>query len=337
MKVSSANPMAEVATPGYTSVTIDDDTRRQRLKTFGKAFGFLAVVGVSIGVGYAIGNGSGIGDSGPKGPIANARAVMLSAVQGDNELFSQAYLNWTALNTIVDEYEADDGAFDNSSVITTDIAAALKTYRDSAEELDQTSRLRRELANVATSYPSWVRRAWDMIDAETYSNGVSDANDQANVRRDASRGECYIIAEESNVEILDWVQNLDLGNDPIMSLRTRFGRDSSCGCRRRPWYALGFCTEYYACDYHYEVAKGFDGFIKSYNNLRLGILSRMNSRCASSDTRILAGYSRGAGILNPLAYSLLSEGILSSGQMRMATFGSPRSLKDAESDYVHSR
>jgi len=335
MKMSSTNPMAIVENPGFSSVNFDvEDTRKQRFKAFGKVFMLLAIVGVSIGVGYAIGNSSSDsdGDSGSNDPVANARAVMLSAVEDNsNEMFSQNFVNWTILNGIVDEYESDPSAFENTNFVTTEIASALKTIRDDSKDETQRRRFRRGLLDQANNYPSWVLDAFRFIDQKFYPDPIVEENDRATVFR--SGGTCYIIAEESGDEA-DWADNLDLGDEDILSLSSTFGRDESCGCSRR-WF-FGGCREYNQCSYSPSLGRGYQGFVKSFNAMRFRLRDDVNSNCRSGDFITFAGYSRGAGVILPFVYVAIEENLVDVNRIRVATFGSPRVLKSTQSDILHN-
>jgi len=71
--------------------------------------------------------------------------------------------------------------------------------------------------------------------------------------------------------------------------------------------------------------------------MRSGIWSRIQSKCNSNDRLVLAGYSRGAGILNALAYVLYKDSLWPLTKMAYVNFGSPRTLSDDLSDEVHGK
>mmetsp|Transcript_21952 Transcript_21952/g.39291 ORF Transcript_21952/g.39291 Transcript_21952/m.39291 type:complete len:302 (-) Transcript_21952:185-1090(-) len=238
--------------------------------------------------------------------------------------------------------------------MTSEIMEALKTLRDN--EQGQTRELRetsgsiasfrrdqyRELA-LSSSQTTLATKAWSEIETTTYPNEITYESDRATVYRKAdniygtSGGTsgyiCWVIAEESG-DVADWAANLDTGSDNIMSIKKYTYQAEACGCETYTWW---WCSKYYSCSTYQEYEEGYDGFVKAYNAMRLTIYSRIQSTCGSNDRLVLAGYSRGAGILNALAYVMYKDSLWTASKMVYVNFGSPRTLSDNLSDEVHGQ
>lgn len=132
------------------------------------------------------------------------------------------------------------------------------------------------------------------------------------------------------------MNNLDAGSEDISSIKKYLMQDSSCGCKSYSWWGL-WCSEYKTCEKSRSYESGYDGFVKAYNGMRDDIYSRMQSACNPEDRLILTGYSRGAGIINALAYVIYKDDLWDTSKIVQVTFGSPRTLSDDLSDEVHGQ
>jgi len=275
-------------------------------------------------------------------PVAAARSVVEAAYMNkSNSAFSgDDMLKLEDLSALLDEYERDPAAWDDQ-FLTPEIMAALKTLRDAdvggeevtspPEESAGRMRIRRSL--TTTTYPSLAREAWKEIRSPdtTYANGVVDGNDRVGVFR--KNDKCWIIGDESN-DVGDWIDNLDIGSDDILSMKATLVQDESCGCAR---HRLWWCARYKTCAAHRVIGRGLDGFAKPLNRMRLAVWEKIQTTCLDSDVKVFAGYSRGGGLIAMLAFMVRADDLIPADKMALVTYGAPRTLADRESDWIHGQ
>lgn len=134
----------------------------------------------------------------------------------------------------------------------------------------------------------------------------------------------------------DWINNIDMGLDNILSIKTYEMQDSSCGCKSYSLWGL-WCNEYKTCNKTRKYRYGYEGFVRAYNAMRVGIHSHMKTVCQPEDRLILTGYSRGAGIINALAYVIYKDDLWDTSKIVQVSFGSPRTLTSSLSDEIHGK
>ena len=173
--------------------------------------------------------------------------------------------------------------------------------------------------------PSVVTTAWDRIKSDYPSANTVSLNSpfggQDRIKIENVGGTCWIVGEESN-DAGDWWKNFDLGHENIAGAGYSY---SERYCASWGWRG---------CNYKYRTVRveerGFDGFVKPFNTMRVAIENKMNSICKTSTKFIYAGYSRGAGLVQVVALSHMRRGITtSSDNVQLITFGSPRALEYA--------
>jgi hypothetical protein len=85
------------------------------------------------------------------------------------------------------------------------------------------------------------------------------------------------------------------------------------------------------------LGQGFDGFTKTWNEVRVRVKQQLDSKCVGATEYRFAGASRGAAIVAVGAFALWKEGVLPQEKIKLVTFGSPRALSDDSSDEVHGK
>ncbi|GBG26063.1 Mono- and diacylglycerol lipase [Hondaea fermentalgiana] len=362
MQVSSKNPafQGQVA----QSVVIPEgemnegEARTSWKQNILRVFVVMGVVGVAAGVGFVVGQNSGdsADDSAPQAQtaVAEAQKTLHAAFYDDSNVAFTGNMTADNITELLDMYEADPEGWQDQ-FMTADIMRALQTLRDDDEggntegsrELLSIPSLRREAQRelaLSSSQRSLGNEAWRRISTTSYPDPVLSGSDKATVFRTSDNiygtsggttGKiCWVIAEESKVELGDWTGNFDLGSDPIKSIKNYYIRSERCGCQEK---TLWWCSKYKQCNTYKTFQKGFDGFVKPYNKMRYAIWNRVKSKCNSNDRLVIAGYSRGAGILNALAYIVYKDNLWPLNKLVYVSFGSPRTLNDAASDQVHGK
>ncbi|GBG26064.1 Mono- and diacylglycerol lipase, partial [Hondaea fermentalgiana] len=352
MQVATSNPSFQGNV--VSTVDLNEPEGRNWKRIALKSFVALGVVGVAAGVGFVVGqSNSGTSDddgASALSAVAEAQATLKSAYfDEENPVFTNN-LTISEINDLIDMYEAADDWDDQ--FMTVDIMSALKTLRDEeqgqvrslrAADEDEGESLRARRLALTSNQQTIGTVAWAEVEAADYSGGLVHENDAVIVFRkaDAIYGSaggttgqaCWVMAQESG-DTADWVDNFDTGDETVWSIKNYYHRAEACGCESTTWW---WCSQYYACSTSKAHGDGFDGFVKPYNALRYQIWSRIQSTCNSNDRLIIAGYSRGGGVLNALAYTMYKDGLWSTSKMMLVTFGSPRVLSDGLSDEVHGK
>lgn len=172
---------------------------------------------------------------------------------------------------------------------------------------------------------SWM----EAIEKQVYDEG----SDKAKV--DLIDHVCYITAKESD-DGGDWTGNFDFGFENIDSSLLTSQTASSCGCESYYWFWKSRCKKYKTCSSYHSVGRGYAGFVKAANQLRFDIKDEIIGNCTGADKYVFGGYSRGGGIVQVLAYLFLKDGLIESSKTSLVTFGSPRSLRKDEAEWLHS-
>lgn len=350
-----ANPAYRGGPPGVVLKSRPPKTFWQRHSGKFKAAAVLGLVGCAAIVGYVVGSGTlespaSRQSNAVPSELSQAKQVLQRSLQGSpgqdgNGGIPNVLRNITpaVIDSVLDAFEAAGGDWQDDT-LPAEVVLGLKAYRDEAIQQRDAIRSRRVLGSYEsrTAVRGAYRRrallnsgivsdAWERIEQETYSyNRVVVGDDKLAVKRDGSS--CWILAEESN-SAGDWFSNLDLGDEDIMSVKTYYMRDESCGCAKYTWW---WCSEYRSCNAYKKLGTGYDGFTKAHNKMRVNAWNLIKQVCGTGLSYYkFAGYSRGGGVLANLVFAILKDNLLSRNKVRMVTFGAPRALSDSSSDELH--
>ena len=305
-----------------------------------------AVAAIAFAGGYYVGPGassSAVDSDADVGGAGDPDAAMEASLD-EMVLGNPLLLNLTDANIdgIIDEYLADPEAYEDA-FIPSEFAAILSKmaveegYEPGGDEPagDEPAGDRRRLGakqpaleeyRELTTASALSKDAWNKIQSGFYPDPVTWSGDRVTVYQEGGRwGRCWIIAEESQSPLTsggltDWVNNLDLGEEDIQSMKQYNRRDSSCGCEVKKWWQW-WCQRYRQCAGSIVIGKGSDASVKPYNNMRIGIISRIEQKCPSTRNYVFAGYSRGGGIGSVIAFAMWKENLLPASTMRLVTFG----------------
>jgi hypothetical protein len=302
--------------------------QRSFAQRYGKALLVVGVVAVVGAVAFVAGEKvtasqasvstptSGSGDESTA--VAAARSTLMLAFSDSSVQATTSKLAYEDLEAMLLQYRGNKAAF--AGPLKADAMEAVGVLYDafqrdlaaprslrSATEAERKENYRRMLGKLDLKSPIGVlaKKAWAVVAAHAYPDQVTsaDGHDRATVFVEGD--DCYVLAEES-LSDEDWTNNKKQGSTPILALW-----DNS------------------------TIGKAYTGFTEAYNSMRVGIAQRIDARCKGKRI-VLVGYSRGGAIMNIIAYALRRDGRFNAQTMVLITFGCPRTLGDAASDFLYA-
>ena len=339
----SANP--SYVEPIGVSIPGDDgpvSSSRRLLKvskTMMAGFG-CAVAAIAFAGGYYVGPGdsssaateSDADTAGGDGGAGDTDAAMEASLD-DMVLVNPLLRNLTSENMdgIINEYLADPAAYEDAFIpkefaaLMSKIAVQEGFVAGENEPAEPAGDRRRLGANQPAleayrelSPASQLSKdAWTRIQSDYYPDPVRWSEDMATVYKSGSR--CWIIAKETD-SARGWLNNLDLGKEDVWSFKRYSRRDSRCGCEVKKWWQW-WCQKHRQCNVNIKLGRASDASGKPYNQMRGGIMQRINQRCSGASDYVFAGYSRGGGIASVIAFAIWKEKLLEPELIKLVTFG----------------
>lgn len=314
-------------------------------RSVAKLLAVLGAVAVVGGMGFLAGSSvSGDDDSpaedadgGPMDAVTAARAALNNALEDPNNMAITANLTTEIVYEVIAKYEQDPLAYDDQ-YFSAKLVRAFITLKADMDDGRRELSLDVPLLGPDRAPMHLDKNAWAMVRNPDFSNGIVSYNgeDRAEVFIDGST--CYVVAETSeefSTNSADWWANIQQAPAEIMSiLPLSFTKNEAiCGCAQWTWW---WCSVGNSCSKTVSIGKGSSAFIPAFNSMRVALWSRMVSTgCTSKHAIIFTGYSRGAGIITPMAYAVWRNGLIPANKMRLVTFGSPRVLTAPTSDEMH--
>ena len=304
--------------------------QRSFAQRYGKALLAVGVVAVVGAVAFVAGEKvaasqatvstptSGSGDVSSAAAVAAARSTLMLAFSDSSVQAVTSQLAYEDLEAMLLQYRGNKAAF--AGPLKADAMEAVGVLYDafqrdlasprslrSAAEAERKDNYRRMLGNLDLSSPLGVlaKKAWAVVAAHAYPNQVTSADGHDRATVFVEGGDCFVLAEES-LSDADWTNNKKQGSTPILAL---WGNNT--------------------------IGNAYTGFTEAYNSMRVGIAQRIDASCKGKRI-VLVGYSRGGAIMNLIAYALRRDGRYNAQTMVLITFGCPRTLGDAPSDFLYA-